>query len=238
MFTKDKVEKVITTLQSTVKYFVSEAHLQMSFTLEAYKQFGEFFDFYPEFPIIGTNKRDEIDLVIFDKSSEEKTFIEFKHKTKNISKQAKKIKPLKVTTINGIEFEPSNMCAQDLGRFDCWSDIERLERHKKSGDATNAFFIFITNEDLYWKKDGTSGYGTNFSMMPGEHNITNKVWESWDDEAQSVSDKIKKGIKAERNRKISTQAYSGNNVFVYNPFQNKIKDKKYSEYKCLIVDIL
>ena len=87
MFTRDKVNKVIEVLQSKGAFFVSEAHLQMSFILEAYKLYSNDFEFIPEYSIPNkTTGHDEIDLVIVDKQTNEKTFIEFKHKTKNDDK--------------------------------------------------------------------------------------------------------------------------------------------------------
>lgn len=232
MFTKEKVEEVLNVLKENVKFFVSEAHLQMSFTLEAYKKFGKDYDFYPEFPIRNDDKIDEIDLVIVEKSTTDKTFIEFKHKTRN-----SKTNPLRVKTVNDIEFEPSHMAAQNLGRFDCWSDIERLEKYKGNNEAKNCFFIFITNEHLYLDEDGSNQYGTDFSVKKGDHTKTAKQWQMCNDAEPSVPEDKIKSIGKIRNRKIITKEYSGNNAFNYTVFQEET-NHKYSKYWCLIVDVL
>ena len=176
MFTRDKVNKVIEVLQSKGAFFVSEAHLQMSFILEAYKLYSNDFEFIPEYSI--PNKKsghDEIDLVIVDKKTNEKTFIEFKHKTKNDDNN-----PISLCIYGNPnpndKFQPKNHGAQNLGRYDCWHDIERIENYKIQENTTNGFFVFLTNDDAYWKQQGTKKFGNAFDMTPKTYKPASKDW--------------------------------------------------------------
>ena len=84
MFDLNDVNSILDSLSEEYLCFASEAHFQLMFAFEANKQFGEKYLFYPEWPCnaeIG-NKKDHIDLMIVDNETQEKTFIEFKYKTK------------------------------------------------------------------------------------------------------------------------------------------------------------
>ena len=170
MFTDSQVNKVIDELRKHNQYFVSEAHLQMSFILKAHDLFGTDFEFYPEFPFAHLGKRDEFDLLIVDKKSEERTVIEFKHKTKRTNK------PLPVNGVSRIAFFPKSHYAQDLGRFDCWSDIERIEKLKLSGYMKNGFFIFLTNDNSYLTVSGHAASCGAFDISPGTYKPERKSW--------------------------------------------------------------
>ncbi len=156
MFSIDKTNKVIDSLK---QIFVSEAHLQLAFAMQAYTFYHDRFDFFPEFPVYDNEKegkRDEFDLLIRDKEDLSETLIEFKYKTKNSKSKAQQWE-LK----SKVKVELANHAAQNLGCYDCWSDIERIEKNVKSGRVKNGFFIFITNDSLYWKGgEDDSNYST------------------------------------------------------------------------------
>ena len=165
MFIRDYVDKVIGELIDQNRFFVSEADFQMSFIFEAYKLYGKDFDFIPEYSIQNSSTgHDEIDLVIIEKKNEEKkgketseqekTFIEFKHKTKNDDNN-----PITIPIHGNPAFQPKNHGAQNLGRYDCWHDIERIENYKIQGNTTNGFFVFLTNDDAYWNNNGAGRNG-------------------------------------------------------------------------------
>ena len=194
MFGKTEVEEVMKWLEKNVPFYASEAQLQMSFVAGAIEKYGtDRFIFIPEYSVVRKKfndeecgKRDEIDLVIVDtKDKNKKTFIEFKHKTfgyeGDVSKRIPQFAvPLqyKKTIINGV-FQPTNMGAVDLGSYDCWSDIERLEYYKnKQDECDNAFFIFITNDERYWNSEATNRnhkYG-GFSIANGERGKKSRKW--------------------------------------------------------------
>ena len=220
MFTRTQVEKVIDELKHNNAIFVSEAHFQIAFLFEAYKLYGNKFNFIPEYPITNNStNHDEIDLVVEDVVSKEKTFIEFKHKTKNDGK-------LSLTVpVYGIQcsFAPKYHGAQNLGRYDCWHDIQRIEDYKTNGKATNGFFIFLTNDDAYWKKDGSKTFGTDFSL---KNNRKTQKTMNWPPNININS------IGNIRNTPI---VIKGNYTLKYNPYLNF--NKKNGEFKILIVDM-
>ncbi len=182
MFRRSDVNKVLKSLCTDVGYFVNEAHFQMSFAAKVMERYGKSFVLIPEYPIqsiLNPGKVDNIDLLIIDSNNNnEKTFIEFKHKTTNTEKGS-----LKVTVKNAniqITPKPNSL---NLGRFDCWSDIERLERYRGDPELgiSNAFFILITNDSGYWKPVNNGKFGDKFSMDGNPSSPLKKTWKSWDD---------------------------------------------------------
>lgn len=181
MFGRKEVDDVLDGLRKDVGYFANEAHFQMSFAAKIMELYGKRFVLIPEYPInsnLNTSKVDNIDLLIIDSNNnDEKTFIEFKHKTTNTEKGS-----LKVTVKNAnisITPKPNSL---NLGRFDCWSDIERLESYRMSSKLgiSNAFFILITNDSRYWKQPKGGKFGDAFRMDCKRFALGDKMWKSWD----------------------------------------------------------
>lgn len=154
MFDRSEVGRVIDSLRRVCPYFVSEAHLQMTFALEVAKLNNKYI-VIPEYPIKNNKGHDEIDLVIIDGNDNKKTLIEFKHRTYNTNNKNK----LFVDICYGAtpifsQFSPRNHGAQPQACYDCWSDIKRLEDYIVYGQDKQfdkGFFIFITNDGYYWK---------------------------------------------------------------------------------------
>ena len=246
MFDKNKVKEVLKKLKEDIGFFANEAHFQMSFLYKAMQLFGDDFVFIPEYPInslLESGKLDNIDLLIIDSKTKERTFIEFKHKTANTSKGSLKVKIKDAD----IEITPTKMDAQDLGRFDCWSDIERLESYKNNerSNVSNAFFIFLTNESKYWKEDGDGKFGNAFAMNADRFDpVTDgKKWKSWDDNKKSVDNSDLGAISKGRNRVIrinSSYDFDWDYFIKVENYKNMLfgKERKdCSVYKRLIVEI-
>lgn len=183
MFEKSNVIEILNKLRDEIGFFVNEAHFQMSFIAKAMSRYKNEFIFIPEYPInslLEKDKLDNIDLLIIDSETKEKTFIEFKHKTTNTSKESLKVKVKDA----GVEIKPTKMDAQNLGRFDCWSDIARLESYKLDKIISNAFFILISNDSKYWEEDGSGKFGNSFAMNSNHFaaDLNGKRWKSWKDE--------------------------------------------------------
>lgn len=239
MFDRKHVDEVMESLKKEVRYFVSEAHLQMSFIQYAMQLHGNDFEFYPEYPIQreGTDKRDELDLLILDKASKEKTIIEFKHKTANTSN-----KSLIVKTPSGIEFCPTAMNAQDLGRFDCWSDIERIERCVDQKLVTNGFLVFITNDSLYWGKVDSKGLSVNYDLSSGKHE---PCFKKWNIPSGYNTDRLERSVGRIRNKENGINIKGSYHLkweeFVIVPdFKEMLKPREKKEcgvYQQLIVEI-
>ena len=109
-------------------------------------------------------ERDEFDLLIRDKDDQSETLIEFKYKTKN-TKTNQQEWELK----SKVKVALANHAAQNNGCYDCWSDIERIEKNVKDGVVQNGFFVFITNDSLYWNGSKRNNNYTELSMEEGNH---------------------------------------------------------------------
>lgn len=227
---KKEIDEIMNKLQESPGFFVNEAHFQMSFAKELIQL--EKYSIYPEYPVEGMpgedgkDKRDEIDLCVVDKNNKKKTFIEFKYKTKENK-----------VVINNDEGTPiilKNHLAQNLGRYDCWKDIERLEFHVKKKDADQGFFIFVTNDDAYLtdKKLEKSKFGQAFSIKAGNYEAGKKEWpdkEAWNGD----DEKRKKSIGKNRLDPIEI----GNDyVIKYSQF-NIAKSGNNKEFHQMIVEI-
>ena len=211
MFKLKDVESVLKKLQED-KYFAfcNEAHLQMSFINACYsKKYNEFFEFIPEYPIEikrqwykkdnsgrkitkyykQTVERTETgfaDLLIVDKNNQDKTIIEFKYLTVNRDdlKSEKNIileNPCPFVK----KYEPSRMLAHDQRRFDCWSDIERIEKLVKKSNFSNGYVIVITNDDKYWNSAGTHAM---LSLKQGDYKPETKEWTCCEEDLLGKSD--------------------------------------------------
>mgnify|MGYP000940223012 CR=1 FL=1 len=180
MLTRDEVEKIIVELKNSQSCYVSEAHIQLQFAIIGARLLGNQFDFIPEFPghtAYSTNaeQKTEFDLLVFDKKTGHKTLIEFKYKTKNEVQKNKQ--RMQYPVVLGGTLQLANHGAQNLNRYDCWRDIYRIEQNVKHKDVNNGFFIFVTNDMAYIKKDGSNSVfckEDDFSLKPGKHNSQTK----------------------------------------------------------------
>lgn len=241
MFGRKEVDDVLNDLGTDVGYFANEAHFQMSFVAKVMELYKKRFILIPEYPIQSISKPskiDNIDLLIVDsKNNGERTFIEFKHKTTNTEKRS-----LKVTVKNArvqITPKPNSL---NLGRFDCWSDIERLERYKSSKlGISNAFFILITNDSGYWNPPKGGKFGDAFRMDCKFFAPEFKTWESW--KGNTVNPAQLGAISKIRNRAITIKnPYTfdwGDFIAVpnYNSMLQPNERKQCGVYRRLIVEI-
>ena len=71
-----------------------------------------------------------------------------------------------------------NHGARDLGAYDFWRDVSRIEcLIKRFNNVKNGIALFVTNDKGYWTlpKMGTNPNYANFSMKDGVHN-QKKTW--------------------------------------------------------------
>lgn len=72
-----------------------------------------------------------------------------------------------------------NHGARDLGAYDFWRDVSRIEcLIKRFNNVKNGIALFVTNDQGYWTlpKKGTNPNYANFSMKDGVHN-QKKAWQ-------------------------------------------------------------
>lgn len=69
-----------------------------------------------------------------------------------------KYKTMPVVFDTGDEpYDLKNHGAQDLGRYDFWKDVHRLEKALKRGLADRCWTILLTNDQSYWKTPSRAG---------------------------------------------------------------------------------
>lgn len=72
-----------------------------------------------------------------------------------------------------------NHGARDLGAYDFWRDVSRIEcLIKRFNNVKNGIALFVTNDQGYWTlpKMGTNPNYANFSMQDGAHS-REKTWQ-------------------------------------------------------------
>ena len=72
--------------------------------------------------------------------------IELKYKTKRAT-----------IDIAGERFELANQGAQDIGKYDFWKDVERVEKVRSFRASTAGAVIFLTNDQNYWNEPSREG---------------------------------------------------------------------------------
>ena len=153
--------------------FYNECHLQME--LASYlRQSNNYCKVHLEYFVPSAEVQEQnlyIDIVVEKKG--EFLPIELKYKTallkKNIDRFGKDLQGVYVLKNHG---------ARDLGAYDFWRDVKRIEcLVKRFCNVKNGIALFLTNDLGYWTlpKAGTNPNYANFSMKDGEHS-PNKTW--------------------------------------------------------------
>jgi hypothetical protein len=100
--------------------------------------------------------------------------IELKYKTAPLKKDIDRFGEV----LQGVDVL-KNHGARDLGAYDFWRDVNRIEcLMKRFGNVKNGIALFLTNDQGYWTltKDGTNPNYANFSMKDGKHS-QEKNWQ-------------------------------------------------------------
>jgi hypothetical protein len=222
MLTRENVDSVISQLHQQI--FVSEAHLQLSFALLIDQNQ---FDVFPEFPAFVDGVQSEFDLLIKDKNTGTYSLVEFKYKTANNSKN-----PEYFELVSGQSIALKNHSAIDLGWYDSWKDISRIEKcvsgssyvkgKKGKISISNGFFILITNDKGYWEK----------SKENSEQAVDGLFMNAGNHEAGARKFKEKKDYRGSRNNEFKIE---NDYEFDYQPY--RMLPGKYGDFRILIVEI-
>ncbi len=86
----------------------------------------------------GTERDRHIDIFVRDEGRA--AGIELKYKTRWLC-----------TTDRGEPYLLKDQAAQDLGRYDFFKDVQRLEEFVSCGAAESGLAVFLTNDSAYWK---------------------------------------------------------------------------------------
>ena len=161
MTNKDKVNKILKNLSEREICFVSERNLQVEFDIEAKKEFGEC-NIYPEY-VFPDDRSKHIDLII--KQKNKKIAFEFKYIVCKF--EYKK---------NDIDIKLRNQSALPVRRYNCMTDISRLETLKKDKKITEGYFILITNDKKFWTKSKNETIEEDFKFDKGIIKAKTKNW--------------------------------------------------------------
>ena len=151
-FDSDNVQEILNNLSEQYRFFVSEKHFQVAFTIEMAKKYPEY-DYYPEYsPSNGMY----YDLMV--KTPDETIVIEFKYLTAPFSEPKK-----------GLNLCVKSHQALDIRRYDCWKDISRIESFSDKWQKTRGFFVLVTNAKSYWRESGRNTLDKYFRINEGQH---------------------------------------------------------------------
>ena len=99
--------------------------------------------------------------------------VELKYKTKKHSKQLSRFDEKLGHSIDVLK----NQGAQDLGMYDFWKDVRRVELVRRRFHAVkNGLAVFVTNDNQYLNKSKSTSNNFRFSMEEGMHD-TVRHWQ-------------------------------------------------------------
>lgn len=153
--TNQTIKNTISKLSRIRKVFHSEADFQHSLGLHLSKNCD--FEVRLEIPFLiphyykESDKKLKVELDIF--LPKEKIGIELKYKTTEATFRE-----------HGETFNLKQHGAQNLGRFDFFDDLRRLQLLKKENIIEKGYVIFLTNDPLYWRPIERKNFSINFSM--------------------------------------------------------------------------
>ena len=171
------------------QFFCNECHLQME--LAAYlRQSGNYSKVHLEYFVPGIEVQKQIDESLVPSKTTDKPQnlyidivvekdgeflpIELKYKTAPLKKDIDRFGEV----LQGVDVL-KNHGARDLGAYDFWRDVNRIEcLMKRFRNVKNGIALFLTNDQGYWTlpKDGTNPNYANFSMKDGKHS-QKKNWQ-------------------------------------------------------------
>lgn len=120
------------------------------------------------------NSELRLDLVV--RKGNEFLPVELKYKTRSITRRIERFGE----RLSGEVVVVKNQGAQDLGRYDFWKDIRRVELVRKRFLAVkNGLAVFVTNDPSYLKAGKASSNHAALSMAAGVH-ARSKQWKNCD----------------------------------------------------------
>jgi hypothetical protein len=143
--------------------FHSEADFQHAFAWELHRA-EPTWDIRLEVPVRTDSGAIHLDLLARSKNGQ--IAVELKYKTRALA-----------LDIDGEPFALMNHGAQDLGRYDFFKDLSRVEAFTKSGPDRRGYAIFLTNDGYYWRPPRMVGAGyAAFAMNEGREVCGSLCW--------------------------------------------------------------
>ena len=120
--------------------------------------------------------KNELKLDILVHKDNEFLPVELKYKTKRHSKKIKRFNEEMPDDVEVLK----NQGAQDLGMYDFWKDVRRVELVcRRFAEVKNGLAVFVTNDKLYLNPCRETSNNYHFCMSEGIHD-TNRHWQNPD----------------------------------------------------------
>lgn len=153
--------------------------------------------------------KNELRLDIVVKKNSEYLPVELKYKTKSVSKKLPRFDEKLGASKGGGSLQiMKNQGAQNLGMYDFWKDVRRIElvrnRFKR---VKGGLAVFLTNDDAYLKEPKSTSNNYLFSMKEGVHG-KQKHWQKSD----SVSAKTHPDFTLEKEYEIKWNSTNAEGV--------------------------
>ena len=165
---KDDVSKFFQNLKE-ILFNERELQIRLAVHLRETKHYDDVnVEYYVPKDVFGKayiwNSQLYLDIVV--RKDEEFFPIELKYKTQKVAQDFPRFN----TVLPNIEIV-KDQGAQDLGMYDYWKDVRRIEMVRNQFDAVkNGMAIFMTNDDKYTRMGRETSNHINFNMTEGEHN--------------------------------------------------------------------
>ncbi len=118
----------------------------------------------PDYRAIWKNEQLRIDTVV--RIDDEYLPIELKYKTKSVKKRIPRFGEQVSSDVEVMK----NQGAQDLGKYDFWKDVRRIEIVRKRFKAIKSgLAVFVTNDPAYLQSGRDLSNHIKFSMTEGSH---------------------------------------------------------------------
>lgn len=164
-------QDVLAFLENNKKLFFNERDFQMHLATWLHRSENDYDDVKVEYyvPRSELKKYDyvwnsELRLDIVVVKDGEFCPVELKYKTKKVEKQIARFgEDTRVVVMK-------NQGAQDLGMYDFWKDVRRMELvRKRFGRVKGGLAVFVTNDVVYTKKSNSESNNFKFNMAKGVH---------------------------------------------------------------------
>ncbi len=189
--------------------FHSEADFQHAFAWEL-RQFAPEWDIRLEVPVRAETGVVHLDLLAC--LGEFRMAIELKYKTRALT-----------TSINGEDFALADQAAQDLGRYDFFKDLLRIETFVHSGGKRSGYAIFLTNDSAYWKQPSALDHGYASFAMNDERKVSGAL--AWGERASA-------GTRRKREVEIGIRGSYDLRWTSY----SSVATKRYGEFRFLCIE--
>jgi hypothetical protein len=116
----------------------------------------------------------ELRLDIVVKRNGEYCPVELKYKTRKVERQITRFDE----ALHDKVVVMKNQGAQDLGMYDFWKDVRRVELVRNRFERVKGgLAVFVTNDPLYTKKSRENSNNFLFNMDEGKHSVV-KYWQN------------------------------------------------------------